>query len=77
MNIDKGEIVYCNLTTIEKGKKQDYNEVVYKYVDGNYKGKKVVKLEIIKRLGFANKTEGYHTGVKNKEVRNNITGSYE
>lgn len=77
MNIEKDEIVYCNLTTIQKGKKQRYTEVVYKYTDGNYKGQKVIELDIIKRLGYANKTKSYHTGIKSDEVRNNITGAYE
>lgn len=75
--IEKGEIVFCNLTVIKKGKEEKENNIVYKQVDGLYKGNKVVDIEIISRLGFENKSKGYDIGIKNDEERNNITGAYE
>lgn len=75
--LQQGEIVYCNLTIINNGKKQIINRVVYKKVDGYYKGNKVLDVEIISRLGFENRVKGYDVGIKNDEKRNNITGAYE
>jgi len=75
--IEQGEIVFCNLTIIKKGKKEKINKVVYKEVDGLYKGDRVVDIEIISRLGFENRTKGYDIGTKSDEKRNNITGVYE
>ena len=75
--IEKGEIVFCNLTIIKKDKKEKIHKVVYKEVDGLYKGDRVVDVEIISRLGFENRTKGYDIGIKSDEKRNNITGVYE
>ncbi len=59
-----GEIVYCNLTVLHKGKKREIKEVVYKPKDGNYNNRrvlnklgikeavKILRIDIIKRMGF-------------------------
>lgn len=75
--IDFGEIVYCNLTIIKNGKKNTIKEIVYKYKDGFYKGFKVVNVEVLSRLGFENKADGFDIAKKSDEKRNNITGAYE
>jgi len=83
------EIVYCNLTILHKGKKHLLEEVVYKKEDGFYYNQrilntlnikekvKVLDVEIIKRLGFENKSKGFTEVKKNEETRNKITGTYE
>jgi hypothetical protein len=75
--IEQGEIVFCNLTIINNGKKEKINRVVYKEVNGLYKGNRVLDIEIISKLGFENRVKGYDVGIKNDEKRNNITGAYE
>lgn len=75
--IEQGEIVFCNLTIINNGKKEKINRVVYKEVNRLYKGNRVLDIEIINRLGFENRAKGYDVGIKNDEKRNNITGAYE
>ena len=75
--IEQGEIVFCNLTIINNGKKEKINRVVYKEVNGLYKGNRVLDIEIISKLGFENRVKGYGVGIKNDEKRNNITGAYE
>lgn len=75
--IEQGEIVFCNLTIIKESKKEKINKVVYKEVDGLYKGDRVIDIEIISRLGFENRTKGYDIGIRSDEKRNNITGAYE
>jgi len=75
--IDFDEIVYCNLTIIKNGKKNILKEVVYKHKDGYYKGFEVVHIDILKRLGFENKSKGFDIAKKSDEKRNNITGAYE
>lgn len=87
--VEKGEIVYCNLTIIHKGKKHILDKVVYKN-DGNlfYQRKhllefkidkpvKIVDIEIISRLGFENKSKGFTEVKGSDETRNKITGAYE
>lgn len=75
--LEKGEIVYCNLIIVNNGKKEKIDRVVYKKVDGLYKGNRVLEIEIISKLGFENRIKGYDIGIKNDEKRNNITGAYE
>lgn len=75
--IKKGEIVYCNITVIKDKNKVFLNNVVYKEVDGFYKQNKVVKIDIIKRLGFESKQRGYNEVKKSNEERNKITGAYD
>ena len=87
--IEVGEIVFCNLT-VEENKiqnnkktiiKHNFNEVVYKFIDGYYfnnryfknikvdKPLKVVNLEILARLGFENKNVKY---LRNKKENSNL-----
>jgi len=75
--IEIGEIVYCNLTIIKKNNEVQLKEIVYKQKDGYYKGFKVVDIDIIKRLGYENKSKGFDEVKKSDEKRNNITGAYE
>ena len=86
----EGEIVYCNLKFTHNRKKYYLKEVIYKYTDGfydrvrilnklNIKEKvKVDEVEIIKHMGFENKSLGYTImkGEKSNE-RNKITGQYD
>jgi hypothetical protein len=84
-SIEIDEIVYCNITIeteIQKGKKTEtikktLEEVVYKEVDGLYRGNKVLDIKVLARLGFANKNLGYTEVKKSEETRNKITGAYD
>lgn len=84
------EIFYCNLIVEHKGRKYTLEKVVHKKSDdGLYHNRrilkkygipdppKIIKMEPIKSLGFENSNIGFHTGTKNEEKRNNITGAYE
>ena len=73
----KDEIVYCNLTVLKNKKPITLNKVVYKEKDGYYKGDKVLKVDVIKSLGFANNSKDYTEVKKSGEKRNSITGAYE
>jgi hypothetical protein len=79
------EIFYCNLT-LQKEKEMLYlKNVVYKETDGYFKNTrlgvkeplKVLKVEVIKSLGFENLSNEYDEVKKSNEKRNNITGAYE
>jgi len=87
--VELGEIVFCDLIIIHKGKKHKLEKVVYKN-DGNLFYKKTlldklkitepVKVEdikIISRLGFENKSKGFTEVKGSDETRNKITGAYE
>ena len=56
---DQTEIVYCNLHLLKDSKPLILRNVVYKNIDGYYQSKKihptpmkVVKVDVIKKLGF-------------------------
>jgi hypothetical protein len=79
------EIFYCNLT-LQNGKDKLYlKNVVYKETDGYFKNirlgvkepLKVLKVEVIKSLGFENLSNEYDEVKKSDEKRNNITGAYD
>jgi flagellar basal body L-ring protein FlgH len=84
-SIEIDEIVYCDITIetkIQKGNKTEtikktLEEVVYKEVDGLYKGNKVLDIKVLARLGFANKNLGYTEVKRSEETRNKITGAYD
>jgi len=88
-NIDKGEIVYCNLKFKYKNKVHELSEVVYKKTDGFFYNRRLLEplsvkekvmvydIEIIKRLGFENKSKEFTEVKRNQEQRNKITGTYE
>lgn len=73
----KDEIVYCNLTVLRNKKKKVLTQIVYREKDGFYKGEKVLSVEVIKSLGFANNSKEYTEAKKSLEKRNSITGAYE
>jgi hypothetical protein len=75
--MEKREIFYCNLTVLKNNKKTIINEVVFKNVDGYYKGSKVLDIDVICSLGFENLTNEFTEVKKSDEKRNNITGAYE
>lgn len=75
--MNKDEIVYCNLTVLRNKKKKVLTQVVYREKDGFYKGEKVLSVDIIKSLGFANNSKKYTEVKKSSENRNSITGAYE
>ena len=79
------EIFYCNLT-LQNGKDKLYlKNVVYKETDGYFKNirlgvkepLKVLKVDVIKSLGFENLSNEYDEVKKSDEKRNNITGAYD
>jgi hypothetical protein len=83
--MERKEIFYCNLT-LQKEKEILYlKNVVYKETDGYFKNTrlgikeplKVLKVEVIKSLGFENLSNEYDEVKKSNEKRNNITGAYE
>jgi hypothetical protein len=83
--MERKEIFYCNLT-LQNGKDNMYlKNVVYKYNNGYFKNirlgikepLKVLKIDIIKSLGFENISNKYYEVKKSNEKRNNITGAYE
>ena len=78
------EIFYCNLTVLHNKKEIVLKEVVYKETDGYYRKKslfadpvKVLKVDIIKSLGFEVEQSGHTEVKKSDEQRNKITGAYE
>lgn len=71
------EIFYCDLIILKDKKKVKINKVVFKDINGYYKGNKVLEINIICSLGFENKSIGYVEANKSNEKRNNITGSYD
>lgn len=87
--IQDKEIVYCNLKFKYKNKVFNLEEVVYKKTDGYYYNRRILDplnvkekvlvydIEIIKRLGFENKSKGFTEVKKSDEQRNKITGAYE
>lgn len=75
--MEKREILYCNLTVLKNNKKTIINEVVFKNIDGYYKGNKVLDIDVICSLGFENLTNEFTEVKKSDEKRNNITGAYE
>lgn len=89
MSIELGEIVYCNLKIKHNKKIHELNEVVYKKTDGFYYNKRILdelnikekvlvcNIEVIKRLGFENKSKGFTEVKASDEKRNKITGAYE
>ena len=83
--MERKEIFYCNLT-LQNGKDNIYlKNVVYKDNNGYFKNTrlgikeplKVLKVEVIKSLGFENLSNEYTEIKKSDEKRNNITGAYE
>lgn len=85
MDIELGEIVFCNLTYKHKGKVNTLERVVYKnngttewYINSLKDSVEVLSVDIISRLGFENKNIGYTKAKRNdNNNRNNITGAYE
>jgi hypothetical protein len=75
--MERKKILYCNLTVLKDKKKKIINEVVFKNVDGFYKGNKVLDIDIISVLGYENLTNDYTEIKKSDEKRNNITGAYD
>jgi hypothetical protein len=75
--MERKEIFYCNLTILKNNKKEIISEVVFKNIDGFYKGNKVLDIDIISVLGYENLTNDYTEIKKSDEKRNNITGAYE
>lgn len=83
--MERKEIFYCNLT-LQNGKDNIYlKNVVYKDNNGYFKNirlgikepLKVLKVEVIKSLGFENLSNEYTEIKKSDEKRNNITGAYD
>ncbi len=83
--MERKEIFYCNLT-LQNGKDKLYlKNVVYKETDGYFKNirlgvkqsLKVLKVDVIKSLGFENLSNEYDEVKKSDEKRNNITGAYD
>jgi hypothetical protein len=71
---------------LQNGKDKLYlKNVVYKETDGYFKNirlgvkkpLKVLKVEVIKSLGFENLSNEYDEVKKSNEKRNNITGAYD
>lgn len=78
------EIFYCNLRVLYEEEVVIVKEVIYKDVDGYYKDNKlfktpvkVLKIDVIKSLGFENISKEYTSVQKSDEKRNNISGTYE
>lgn len=75
--MERKEIFYCNLVVLKDKKKVNINNVVFKNVDGYYKGNEVLEIDVICSLGFENNLSSYTEIKKSEEKRNNITGAYE
>lgn len=78
------EILYCNLTVLHNGKQVLLKEVVYKETDGFYRKKskfkdpvRVIKVDVVKSLGYECQSAGHTEVTKSEEHRNNITGAYD
>ena len=83
--MERKEIVFCNLI-LQNGKdKIHLKNVVYKDEGGYFKNirlgikepLKVLNVEVIKSLGYENKSNEYTEVNKSNEIRNKITGAYE
>lgn len=89
MELKQDEIIYCNAKCNYKGKEYRLDKIVHKHTDGFYYKRRILEpfgikepvklydIEIINRLGFANKAKGYTEVKKSDETRNKITGAYE
>lgn len=89
MQVEKGEIVLCDLKVIHKNKIYEIKDVIYKNVDGMfyrkrhldtlkiYESVKVHSVVVLKRLGFESKAKGYTEVKKSDSSRNKITGTYD
>ena len=87
--LELGEIVFCDLEIIHKGKKYLLENVVYKNEDNLFYNRfllaklnikepvKIEDIKIISKLGFENKTKEFTEVKANTEIRNKITGTYE
>lgn len=75
--MERKEIFYCNLVVLKDKKKVNINKVVFKNIDGYYKGNEVLEIDVICSLGFENNLSSYTEIKKSEEKRNNITGAYE
>jgi hypothetical protein len=75
--MERKKIFYCNLTILKDKKKEIIKEVVFKNIDGFYKGNKVLDIDIISVLGYENLSNDYTEIKKSDEKRNNITGAYD
>lgn len=89
--IQDGEIVFCNAKFSHNGRTHQLKEIVYKHTDGLYFNqdelvrKRKIKtpvalfdIEIIKRLGFENRAQGFSEAKANdNNKRNPVTGAYE
>jgi len=89
MKVELGEIVFCNLTIKYNNKNHTLKDVVYKNNGNLFFNKRillnlkikepveVISIDIIKRMGFEKKSNGFTEVKKNNEKRNKITGAYE
>lgn len=89
MELKQDEIIYCNAKCNYKGKEYRLEKIVHKHTDGYFYNRrnleplgikepvKLYDIEIISRLGFANKAKGYTEVKASQEERNKITGSYD
>lgn len=91
IDLKNGEIVFCNLILIYNKKLIEVKNVVYKHKDytfnrmhilksigvKNQTSLKVKDIEIIKRLGFENKSNQFTKVKASNEQRNKTTGAYE
>jgi len=87
--VEKGEIVFCDLTIIHKNIKHKIEKVVYKndgclFYKRSYLEKlkikvpvKIEDIKVISRLGFEKKSKDFTEVKANNEKRNKTTGAYE
>lgn len=78
------EIFHANLLVQDGKTKKWIKDVVYKYTDGYFHNRryvkeplKVLKVDVIKSLGFDAIDLGFKEVQKSDEKRNEITGAYE
>jgi len=81
--MERREILFCNIIVLDGKIKRLIEKVVLLDDETVYKERKsknelkIISKEIIKSLGFENKSTGYTEAIKSDEKRNNITGAYD
>lgn len=75
--MERREILFCNLTVSDGKKKKLIEKCVILKGDTIYKKQNILKVEIIRSLGFENKATGFTEAIQSDEKRNTITGAYD
>lgn len=75
--MERREILFCNLTVSDGKKQKIIEKCVILKGDIIYKNQNIKSIEVIRSLGFENKSTGFIEVHKSEEKRNTNTGTYD